>query len=76
MLTVRKVWVDDGVDRPDSITVQLLRDGEVYDKVELKQSNQWVYTWDDLSPKRTSPKSYCPRFSWDALRSSDSYTKN
>lgn len=26
MLTVRKVWVDDGIGRPDSVTVQLLRE--------------------------------------------------
>lgn len=48
MLTVRKVWVDDGEDRPDSVTVQLLRDGKVRDEVELSQSNHWAYTWDRL----------------------------
>lgn len=48
MLTVRKVWVDDGIGRPDSVTVQLLRDGKVRDEVELSQSNNWVYTWDRL----------------------------
>ena len=48
MLTVRKVWVDDGDGRPDSVTVQLLRDGEGYDEVELSQSNNWAYTWDRL----------------------------
>lgn len=42
MLTVRKVWVDDGIGRPDSVTVQLLRDGKVRDEVELSQSNNWV----------------------------------
>lgn len=48
MLTVRKVWVDDGRGRPDSVTVQLLRDGKGYDEVELSQSNNWAYTWDRL----------------------------
>lgn len=48
MLTVRKVWVDDEIGRPDSVTVQLLRDGKVRDEVELSQSNNWVYTWDRL----------------------------
>lgn len=47
-LTVRKVWVDDGKDRPDSVTVQLLRDGEVQEEVELSQSNNWAYTWELL----------------------------
>ena len=48
MLTVRKVWVDDGKNRPDSVTVQLLRDGRVRDEIELNQSNQWAYTWNRL----------------------------
>lgn len=48
MHTVRKVWVDDGRDRPDSVTVQLLRNGKAYDAVELSQSNNWAYTWDRL----------------------------
>lgn len=48
MLTVRKVWVDDGRGRPDSVTVHLLRDGKRYDEVELRQSNNWAYTWDRL----------------------------
>lgn len=47
-LTVRKVWVDDGRGRPEQVTVQLLRDGEVYDEVQLSRSNHWVYTWDQL----------------------------
>jgi len=49
MLTVRKVWVDDGVNRPDSVTVQLLRDGKVQDEIALNQSNNWAYTWDRLN---------------------------
>lgn len=47
-LTVRKVWEDDGKDRPDSIEVNLLRDGEAVDKVELNKDNQWTHTWDRL----------------------------
>ena len=48
MLTVRKVWVDDSNERPDSVTMQLLQDGKVWDEVELSQANNWVYTWDRL----------------------------
>lgn len=48
MLTVRKIWEDDGKDRPDSVTVQLLRNGEVQDEIELNQSNNWIYTWSQL----------------------------
>ena len=46
---VTKEW-DDNEDetglRPDSITVQLLKNGEAYlDPVELSEDNEWAYTW-------------------------------
>ncbi|MBP5236534.1 MAG: Cna B-type domain-containing protein, partial [Clostridia bacterium] len=46
--TVRKVWIDsddqDGV-RPESITVQLMADGEAYgEPVELNEENSWTVT--------------------------------
>lgn len=47
---VLKVWDDnDSESRPQNITVQLLRDGEVYDSVVLNEKNNWRYTWADLS---------------------------
>ena len=52
-LTVRKVWVDGGIDRPESVTVQLLRNGEVREEIELNQNNQWAYTWDRLDKDDT-----------------------
>ncbi len=45
---VYKVWKDDGVGRPASITVHLLRDGEVYDTVRLSEKNNWSYAWDNV----------------------------
>ena len=47
-LTVRKVWNDDGIDRPEQVTVALLRDGEAADTVVLNAQNQWIYTWSEL----------------------------
>ena len=47
-LTVRKLWDDDGK-RPESITVNLLKNGKVHDSVELNAENQWMYTWSKLS---------------------------
>ena len=48
-LTVHKVWDDNGYpDRPDSVTVHLLRDGEKHEEIVLNKDNQWTYTWDDL----------------------------
>ena len=51
-LTVHKVWDDNGYpDRPDSVTVHLLRDGEKHEEIELNKDNQWTYTWDDLDDR-------------------------
>lgn len=49
---VLKVW-DDGQDenRPQSISVQLLRNGQVYDTQVLSPDNNWRYTWTALSNK-------------------------
>lgn len=48
--TVQKVWDDKGYEqnRPKSITVQLLRNGVVYDSVQLSSKNNWKYTWRNL----------------------------
>ena len=52
---VLKVWEDDGAEdaRPESITVQLLRNGKVYDTVTLSGKNRWSYAWDGLSKDDT-----------------------
>jgi len=48
-VTVKKVWKGDEEDtRPESITVRLLCDGEVYDTVELNEDNEWKHRWIDL----------------------------
>lgn len=50
MREVIKEWKEDGhqSSRPSSITVQLLRNGILYDTVTLSEENQWHYTWDQL----------------------------
>ena len=47
---VLKVWDDDGAEdsRPQEITVELLRNGKVYDTVKLSEKNNWRDTWLDL----------------------------
>lgn len=47
---VLKVWKDEGheAERPRTVTVQLLRDGVVYDTATLSARNNWRYTWEDL----------------------------
>ena len=50
--TVNKVWKDgDSVNgRPESIQVQLYRDGKATgDAVTLTATNSWTYTWNDLN---------------------------
>ena len=47
---VQKIWKDDGQEakRPQAITVQLLKDGAVYDTVTLTAENNWRFTWSNL----------------------------
>ncbi len=50
---VLKVWQDEGHEhqRPQEITVQLLRDGKRYDTVVLNEANNWRYAWNELDSK-------------------------
>lgn len=45
-----KIWKDEGHEeqRPESITLQLLCDGAVYDTVALPHEGAWKYTWNGL----------------------------
>lgn len=47
---VVKLWKDDGheSDRPKEVTVQLLKNGDIYDTVILNAENNWRYEWDAL----------------------------
>lgn len=46
---VDKIWLNDTEDdRPGKIEVELLRDGEVIDEVELNNETGWEYDWKDL----------------------------
>ncbi len=49
--TVHKVWNDNnGQDRqrPDSISVELLADGETLETVTLNEANHWSHQWENL----------------------------
>lgn len=56
-ITAIKVWKESAEsqqsDRPDSITVELLRDGKVYASQSLSKSNNWRYTWTGLAKGNT-----------------------
>lgn len=47
---VLKVWEmgEGNAIIPDSISVDLLRDGRLYDTQQLNRSNNWTYTWRNL----------------------------
>lgn len=49
--TVRKVWIDDNdlfEARPVYVTVDLFRNGELFDTVTLNESNHWEHHWYSL----------------------------
>jgi hypothetical protein len=50
-VTVQKVWkLDDGRTRPDSVQVQLMKNGTAYGQpVTLNDANNWTCTWDGLA---------------------------
>lgn len=71
-----KVWVDEGgtVDHPQSIEVQLLKNGEVYDTVTLSAENDWRYTWSNLPSgviwqvvEKTVPEGYAVSVSQEGV---------
>lgn len=47
---VLKIWDDDKnpSKRPSNITVQLLKNGDVFDEVVLNEKSNWRYTWENL----------------------------
>ena len=46
---VKKEWIlDDGGTRPESITVALLRNGKVHERVTLSEDNNWTHSWTGL----------------------------
>lgn len=70
-LTVKKLWNDgNSPDRPDSVTIELLRDSEEFDSVTLSDENRWQHTWSELDPNHTwgireadVPKGYAVTYS-------------
>lgn len=50
-LNVIVLWKDVGFEskRPDSVTIELYRDGELFDTQKVTAENGWRYTWSELS---------------------------
>lgn len=50
--SVTKVWKDkNSAKRPESVTMNLLQDGKIYDSIMLNNANDWKYTWKGLQAK-------------------------
>lgn len=50
--TVKKMWLDhSGTNRPQTVTIDLYRSGELYDEVTLSAENDWTHQWEDLSSR-------------------------
>lgn len=49
LISVRKVWNDNGVGRPESITVELLNGSEAVSQAVLSEQNGWQYSWQALA---------------------------
>ena len=69
---VLKIWKNDTEKlRPGEITVQLLKDGEVYDAVTLNGANNWRHTWEEL-PEYNADDS---KINWSVVEQEpDNYT--
>ena len=52
-VSVKKIWNGAGVAHPTSVKVTLYRNGVAYDTVTLSASNNWKYTWEDLTDEFT-----------------------
>ena len=48
-LSVEKIWLDDGAERPEAINIQLFCDGVVYSTVTLGAEHGWRHTWPSLA---------------------------
>ncbi len=75
---VLKIWDDDGhkSKRPAEITVQLLRDGDVFDTVTLNEKNNWRCFWDELDAARNWEvvEKECPGYTVRVDRSGATFT--
>ena len=75
MRRVLKIWSDSGHrdERPESVTVELLRNGVVWDTVTLSERTSWRYVWENLDNRYTwtvrerSVSNYWPTYSQEGV---------
>lgn len=55
-ISVTKVWKDkDQSKRPESVTMNLLQDGKIYDSIMLNNANDWKYRGRACKPSTSTP---------------------
>lgn len=71
-VNVKKVWNDDGNDRPSYVSIRLSNEDGDYDTVKLSDDNDWKYTWTGLDASKdwtvtevTVPDGYKATYSSD-----------
>lgn len=71
---VKKVWNDDGNDRPSYVSIRLSNEDGDYDTVKLNDGNDWKYTWKNLDASKdwevtevTVPDGYKATYSSDGF---------
>lgn len=75
-ISVVKRWVGDvAANRPASVTVYLVLDGEDYgEAVELNEANNWSYMWEHLPPKNWYVREeYTPRYSTTIVKDGNTF---
>lgn len=71
-ITVKKVWNNGKLSRPDSVTIQLFNGNNLVDTVTLNDKNNWTYTWEKQLQsdgysvtEKDIPDGYTATYSWE-----------
>lgn len=73
-VSVKKIWNDNGLNRPDYVSVRLINEDGIYDTVSLSGQNSWKHTWEklDASKKWSVEETDIPK-NYTATYSSEGY---
>ena len=73
-VSVKKIWNDNGLNRPDYVSVRLINEDGIYDTVRLSGQNSWKHTWEklDASKKWSVEETDIPK-NYTATYSSEGY---
>ena len=81
-ITVKKVWAGSGT-HPDSVTVQLYRDGTLFGEQTLSNGNGWSYTWTTTAGNHAwsveevnDPDGYTVNIAWAGNTATVTNTRN